>query len=165
MESDSFYGFPLWVIFLLLIAGCAFLIDYRNDYYFKRIKKIMNSRKTEESKLYAAIDEINNKNKGKFSIIDYVDVKFHGNPYKLFKGTFASIGPMGEYGFSTTLFSSNYICSWDAVSSSNAVGMKDTLKLSIQNGNTAIFTIRKIRRLKKEIEKELVLNPEEDVRT
>ncbi len=110
MDSYSLYGFPLWIILIFIVAICTFLIVSRNDYYFKRIKKIMNSKRTNETELYAAIDEINNKNRGKFSVLDYVDVKFHGNAYKLFKGTFASIGPAGEYGFSTTIFSSNYIC-------------------------------------------------------
>ena len=164
MESYNHYWFPWWVI-ILLFGICAFLIRFRNRYYFKRIKKIMGCKKTNESELYSAIDEINNTIKGTFSIIDYVDVSFHSNAYKLFKGTFASTGPLGEYGFSGWVFSSNYICSLDEVSSANAMGMSDSLTLSVQNGNTAIFTIKNIWRLKKEIEKEILSNPMKDIRT
>jgi hypothetical protein len=114
----------------------------------------MNSKRTNESELYSGIAEINNTIRGTFSIIDYVDVTFHGNAYKLFKGTFASSGPAGEYGFSGMVFSSNYICSLDEVSSANAMTMKDLLELKAKNGNIAVFAIKNIRRLKKEIKKE-----------
>lgn len=154
MESYGIYGHLLWVILLFLLAVCFFLIGFRNRYYFKKVKNIMGCKKTEESELYSAIDEINNTIKGAFSIIDYVDVSFHGNAYKLFKGTFASTGPAGEYGFTGMVFSSNYICSLDEVSSANAMEMKNLLELKAKSGNRAIFTIKNIRRLKNEIEKE-----------
>ena len=161
MESYGHYWFPWWAI-ILLLGIYFFLIRSRNRYYFKRIKKIMGCKKTKESELYSAIDEINKTIKGTFSLIDYVDVTFHGNAYKLFKGTFASTGPAGEYGFSGMVFSSNYICSLDQVSSANAMGMKDLLELKAKSGTTAIFTIKNIRRLKNEIEKEALLSPMKD---
>jgi len=165
MESYSIYGSWLWVILFLLLAICFFLNGFRNRYYFKKIKKIMGCKKTKESELYSAIDEINDMIKGTFSIIDYVDVSFHSNAYKLFKGTYASTGPAGEYGFSGMVFSSNYICSLDEVSSANAMGMKNLLELKAKSGNTAIFTIKNIRRLKNEIEKEALLDPIKSART
>ncbi len=119
---------------------------------------MMGCKRTNESELYSAIDEINKTIKGTFSLIDYVDVTFHGNAYKLFNGTFASTGPLGEYGFLGMVFFSNYICSLDESSSANAMGMKNLVELKAKSGNTAIFTIKNIRELKNEIEKEAMLD-------
>lgn len=144
----------MWLILLLSIIGCFLLIELRNRYYFNEIKKIVGSKQTDMSNLYTAIDGMNNR-KGKFSIVDYVDVKFDGKDYKLIRGVFTSIGPNGEYSPIMWVFRSNYICSLDRASLENAKEMKDLLKLSVQDGSTAIFIIKNIKKLKNRIEKEI----------
>jgi hypothetical protein len=101
---------------------------------------------------------INNMSKGKFLINDYVDVKLDRNDYKLIRGVFTSIGPITEYGPMGAWFRSNYICSLDRALLEDTKGMNDLLKLPVQNGSTAIFIIKNIRRLKSKIEKEFLPN-------
>ncbi len=148
----------MWLILLLLITACFILIKWRNTYYFNMVRKIVDSKKTGMSDLYTAIDGINNVIKGTFSIKDFIDVKLDGNDYKLMTGLFTSIGPNGEYGPMGAVFSSNYICSLDRASLENAKRMNDLLRLSVQNGNTAIFIVKNTRKLKNKIEKEFQPN-------
>ena len=162
MESLEDYHFlPRWVplLFIIFVLGGLYLIGMKNKFYFNQIKKVIGTIKTDREYLYKAIEAINKIGNTQYVIYDYIDVKFEGSNYKLLKGFTSALGPSGERGANSQMWTlgSYYIFSPNKTSSETAKVMKDILEIAVEIEEKAIFIIKDFKKLTKIIKRDFQL--------
>jgi len=153
----------LRIVFLISAMFAVFLATFlsfrtRGESSFQKIKNLVGTDKTCLSDLHLAIDEINKVGKGRYTLIDAVNIKLNNCDFKLAKCNFSSVGFAGynDAGTATSNYSKAiYVFSLDKTSSEIANKMHGLLKLWDKSENIAIFSVKDFNKLEKKIELEL----------